>query len=57
MEFQIKYQDLNDNTKNKNAIWKDLMYQFLTSDQNIQTKSLQDNFDIYMQILYYRIQY
>lgn len=57
MEFQIKYQDLNDNTKNKNAIWKDLMHQFLISDQNIQTKSLQDNFDIYMQILYYRIQY
>lgn len=57
MEFQIKYQDLNENTKNKNAIWKDLMHQFLTSDQNIQTKSLQDNFDIYMQILYYRIQY
>jgi|BioPla2DNA2_1021312.scaffolds.fasta_scaffold07083_1 hypothetical protein len=57
MEFQIKYQDLNDNTKNKNAIWKDLMHQFLTSDQNIQTKSLQNNFDIYMQILYYRIQY
>jgi hypothetical protein len=57
MEFQIKYQDLNDNTKNKNAIWKDLMHQFLTSDQNIQTKSLQDNFGIYMQILYYRIQY
>lgn len=49
MEFQIKYQDLNDNTKNKNAIWKDLMHQFLTSDQNIQTKSLQNNFDIYMQ--------
>ncbi len=57
MEFQIKDQDLNDNTKNKNAIWKDLMHQFLISDQNIQTKSLQDNFDIYMQILYYRIQY
>lgn len=57
MEFQIKDQDLNDNTKNKNAIWKDLMHQFLISDQNIQTKSLQNNFDIYMQILYYRIQY
>lgn len=40
MEFQIKYQDLNDNTKNKNAIWKDLMQQFLTSDPKYTNQKL-----------------
>lgn len=40
MEFQIKYQDLNDNTKNKNAIWKDLMHQFLTSDPKYTNQKL-----------------